>query len=43
MLFFFTDGVTEARSPELTYFEDRLTDELMIVVRPSGRTSTGPG
>jgi serine phosphatase RsbU (regulator of sigma subunit)/PAS domain-containing protein len=28
VLFFFTDGVTEARSPELTYFEDRLTDEL---------------
>jgi phosphoserine phosphatase RsbU/P len=28
VLFFFTDGVTEARSPELAYFEDRLTDEL---------------
>jgi serine phosphatase RsbU (regulator of sigma subunit) len=28
VLFFFTDGVTEARSPELTYFEDRLIDEL---------------
>ena len=28
VLFFFTDGVTEARSPELSYFEDRLTDEL---------------
>ncbi len=28
LLFLFTDGVTEARSPEMTYFEDRLTDEL---------------
>jgi serine phosphatase RsbU (regulator of sigma subunit)/PAS domain-containing protein len=28
VLFFFTDGVTEARSPEMAYFEDRLTDEL---------------
>jgi serine phosphatase RsbU (regulator of sigma subunit)/PAS domain-containing protein len=28
MLFFFTDGVTEARSPENAYFESRLTDEL---------------
>ena len=28
VLFFFTDGVTEARSPEMTYFEERLTDEL---------------
>jgi serine phosphatase RsbU (regulator of sigma subunit)/PAS domain-containing protein len=28
MLFFFTDGVTEARSPGNAYFESRLTDEL---------------
>ncbi len=28
MLFFFTDGVTEARSPENGYFESRLADEL---------------
>ncbi len=28
LLFFFTDGVTEARSPRMAYFEDRLTDEL---------------
>lgn len=28
LLFMFTDGVTEARSPEMAYFEDRLTDKL---------------
>jgi PAS domain S-box-containing protein len=28
LMFLFTDGVTEARSPEMAYFEDRLTDEL---------------
>jgi len=28
VLFFFTDGVTEARSPQSGYFEDQLTDEL---------------
>jgi serine phosphatase RsbU (regulator of sigma subunit)/PAS domain-containing protein len=28
LLFMFTDGVTEARSPELEYFEERLTDQL---------------
>jgi serine phosphatase RsbU (regulator of sigma subunit)/PAS domain-containing protein len=28
VLFFFTDGVTEARSPEMTFFEDRLSEEL---------------
>ncbi len=28
LLFLFTDGVTEARSPQMAYFEDRLTDEL---------------
>lgn len=28
VLFFFTDGVTAARSPEMAFFEDRLTEEL---------------
>jgi serine phosphatase RsbU (regulator of sigma subunit)/PAS domain-containing protein len=28
LLFMFTDGVTEARSPELEYFEEQLTDQL---------------
>ncbi len=28
MLFFYSDGVTEARSPDMEYFEDRLADEL---------------
>jgi phosphoserine phosphatase RsbU/P len=28
LLFLYTDGVTEARSPELAYFEERLTDAL---------------
>jgi serine phosphatase RsbU (regulator of sigma subunit)/PAS domain-containing protein len=28
LLFLFTDGVTDARSPELAYFEERLTDAL---------------
>jgi serine phosphatase RsbU (regulator of sigma subunit)/PAS domain-containing protein len=28
LLFFYTDGVTEARSPQMRYFEDSLTDEL---------------
>ncbi len=31
MLFFFTDGVTEARSPANAYFENRLADELAAV------------
>ncbi len=36
MLFFFTDGVTEARSPENAYFEGRLTDELAALAgRPA--------
>ncbi len=36
MLFFFTDGVTEARSPENAYFESRLTDELSALAgRPA--------
>jgi len=28
LLFFYSDGVTDARSPDLRYFEDRLADEL---------------
>ena len=31
LLFFYTDGVTEARSPDLAFFEDRLADELASV------------
>jgi serine phosphatase RsbU (regulator of sigma subunit)/PAS domain-containing protein len=28
LLFFYSDGVTDARSPDMRYFEDRLADEL---------------
>jgi sigma-B regulation protein RsbU (phosphoserine phosphatase) len=28
ILFFYTDGVAQARGPDNTYFQDRLTDEL---------------
>lgn len=28
LLFFYSDGVTEARSPDMEYFKDRLADEL---------------
>jgi serine phosphatase RsbU (regulator of sigma subunit)/PAS domain-containing protein len=31
VLFFYTDGVTEARSTDLSFFEDRLADELAAV------------
>jgi serine phosphatase RsbU (regulator of sigma subunit)/PAS domain-containing protein len=31
MLFFYTDGVTEARAADLSYFEDRLADKLAAV------------
>jgi serine phosphatase RsbU (regulator of sigma subunit) len=31
LLFFYTDGVTEARSADLAFFEDRLADELAAV------------
>ena len=31
LLFFYTDGVTEARSADLGFFEDRLSDELASV------------
>jgi len=37
VLFFFTDGVTEARSPEMAYFEDRLTDELAALAGKPAR------
>jgi serine phosphatase RsbU (regulator of sigma subunit) len=36
MLFLFSDGVTEARNPEMEYFEDRLTGELAQL---AGRTA----
>jgi serine phosphatase RsbU (regulator of sigma subunit)/PAS domain-containing protein len=36
VLFFYTDGVTEARGADLTFFEDRLADELAAVAgRPA--------
>jgi serine phosphatase RsbU (regulator of sigma subunit) len=37
VLFFFTDGVTEARSLEMAYFEDRLTDELAALAGKAPR------
>jgi serine phosphatase RsbU (regulator of sigma subunit)/PAS domain-containing protein len=37
VLFFYTDGVTEARAPDLTFFEDRLADELASV---TGRSAS---
>jgi serine phosphatase RsbU (regulator of sigma subunit)/PAS domain-containing protein len=37
LLFFYTDGVTEARSADLAFFEDRLADELASV---AGRSAT---
>ena len=36
LLFFYSDGVTDARSPDMQYFEDRLADEL---AGAAGRTS----
>ena len=36
LLFFYTDGLTETRSPDLEYFEDRLPDEL---VKLAGRSA----
>jgi serine phosphatase RsbU (regulator of sigma subunit) len=37
VLFFYTDGVTEARGADLTFFEDRLADALAAVAgRPAG-------
>jgi serine phosphatase RsbU (regulator of sigma subunit)/PAS domain-containing protein len=37
VLFFYTDGVTEARSADLTFFEDRLSDALAAF---AGRSAT---
>ena len=37
LLFFYTDGVTEARSADLQFFEDRLADELASV---AGRSAS---
>ena len=37
VLFFYTDGVTEARSSDLSFFEDRLADELAAV---AGRSAS---
>jgi serine phosphatase RsbU (regulator of sigma subunit)/PAS domain-containing protein len=37
VLFFYTDGVTEARGPDLSFFEDRLADELAAV---AGRSAS---
>ena len=37
LLFFYTDGVTEARSADLEFFEDRLADELASV---AGRSAS---
>jgi serine phosphatase RsbU (regulator of sigma subunit)/PAS domain-containing protein len=40
LLFFYSDGVTDARSPGLQYFEDRLADELAAVAgRPAADTA----
>lgn len=35
LLLFYTDGVTEARGADLSYFEDRLTDQLAAVAGQS--------
>jgi serine phosphatase RsbU (regulator of sigma subunit) len=37
VLFFYTDGVTEARSADLSFFEDRLADALAAV---AGRSAS---
>ena len=37
VLFFYTDGVTEARSADLSFFEDRLADALAAVAGTLGR------
>ena len=37
LLFFYSDGVTDARSPDMQYFEDRLADEL---AGAAGRTAS---
>jgi serine phosphatase RsbU (regulator of sigma subunit) len=37
LLFFYTDGVTEARSADMSFFEDRLADALAAV---AGRSAS---
>jgi len=32
LLFFYTDGLTETRSPDMSYYEERLPDELVTMV-----------
>jgi serine phosphatase RsbU (regulator of sigma subunit) len=39
-MFFYTDGVTEARSPDMAYFEDRLADELAGAAGQSATETT---
>jgi serine phosphatase RsbU (regulator of sigma subunit)/PAS domain-containing protein len=40
LLFFYSDGVTDARSTDLRYFEDRLADELAgLAGRPAAETA----
>ncbi len=40
LLFFFSDGVTDARNAELAYFEERLADELAgLAGRPAAETA----
>ncbi len=38
LLFFYSDGVTDARSPDMQYYEDRLADER---VGAAGQTAAG--
>ena len=38
LLFFYSDGLTDARSPDMQYYEDRLADELVGV---AGQTAAG--
>ena len=42
VLFFYTDGVTEARSADLSFFEDRLADALAAVAGREAATSCAP-
>jgi serine phosphatase RsbU (regulator of sigma subunit)/PAS domain-containing protein len=40
LLFFYSDGVTEARSPDMQYFEERLADELAGLAGRSAAETT---
>ena len=40
LLFFYSDGVTDARSPDMRYFEDRLADELAGLAGRSAAETT---